>query len=676
MRKNSVYSCLLFFSTIVFFVVTPNLCFAEKKTAHVNLFIGTAGDNGQVDPAACIPYGMVRVCPDSDPRSHVGYDYEIAKISGFSVNRVSGIGCGGAGGIISVKPSKKSTTLSINKDYESASPGYYTAMLDNGVKAELTATNNVAIEKYHFPKGEEAFMFINFAASFTKILDVNYEIVSDKEIRGYVHAGNTCDHGAYKLYFSLTTSKPFNAISKNERDVELSFGNKGKNSVEVRVALSSIDKETARKENDAVKKQTLEQIKKQAANAWEKVLSRIDIGTKNNEEKTLFYTSLYRTFLSPAKVTSIDGRYLGTDGIVREKEDFTYYGCWSIWDTYRTKFPLITLLDAESMRNFSNSLCKLFVNGKADWATPFESTPTVRTEHSIVVILDAYRKGIPGIHLEEAYEGMKKEMDNLPTNRPDQTMETCMDWWAMAQIAEILGKTDDAEYYSTKSKNMFKETWNKDFKNIDDSFARMRDNGLYQGTRWQYRWALPQYLDYMIESVGKEDLSRQLNYYFDNNLFNQSNEVGLHAPYIFNLLGEYSKTQKNVRRMIGDDIKHLYGGNAEYPTPYVGKAFKVGVKGFMPEMDEDDGAMGGWYVLSTIGLFPLMIGEPWYEITSPFFDNIKITLDNGVAIQIKTVNRKSPDDLIKQIKFNNNLISDFKINHNELVKGGILEIEY
>ena len=676
MKKNAVHSSLLIFFTVAFFVVSPYFCFAEKKTKLVNLFIGTAGDNGQVDPAACIPYGMVRVCPDSDPRSHVGYDYEIAKISGFSVNRVSGIGCGGAGGNLSVKPSLKNTTISIDKNQESAIPGYYSASLDNGVKAELTATNNVAIERYSFPKGNEAFMSINFAASFTKVLDVNYEIVSDKEIRGYIHAGNTCDHGAYKLFFNLTTSKPFVAVSQNKTDLELSFGNKTDKNVEVRIALSAIDKETARIENTNVEKQSFESIKKQADKLWEKTLSKIDVETKNNEEKTLFYTSLYRTFLSPANVTSIDGRYLGTDGIVREKEDFTYYGCWSIWDTYRTKFPLIALLDAKSMRNFANSLCKLFVYGKEDWATPFESTPTVRTEHSIVVILDAYRKGIPGIHLEEAYEGMKKEMAKLAVNRPDQAMETCMDWWVMAQIAEILGKTDDAEFYASKSKNKFMETWNKDFKNIDDSFTRMRDNGLYQGTRWQYRWALPQYIDYMAESVGKEELSRQLNYYFENNLFNQSNEVGLHAPYIFNLLGEYGKTQKNVRRMIGDDIKHLYGGNAEYPTPYIGKAFKVDVKGFMPEMDEDDGAMSAWYVFSSVGLFPLMIGEPWYEITSPLFDNIKIALDNGNKVQIKTVNRKSPNDLIKSVKFNKSYLSDFRIDHNELIKGGILELEY
>ncbi len=176
--------------------------------------------------------------PDSDPRSHAGYDYDITKISGFSVNRISGIGCSGAGGNISIKPSLKETELYLDKNYEMAMPGYYITSLDNGVKAEFTATNNVAFEQYHYPIWKEALMSINFAASFTKVLDVKYEIVSDSEIQGYIQAGNTCDHGAYKLYFNLTTSRPFTVKSRTEREAELSFGSEGLKPVEVRVALS------------------------------------------------------------------------------------------------------------------------------------------------------------------------------------------------------------------------------------------------------------------------------------------------------------------------------------------------------------------------------------------------------------------------------------------------------
>lgn len=679
MRINKIYHLTVI---ILFFTLFTNISavFAQKvktKSEYVRLFMGTAGDNGQVDPAACVPYGMVRVSPDSDPRNHAGYDYDVYKISGFSVNRISGIGCSGAGGNISIKPAKKNAEVSMDKALEDAYPGYYTVTLDNKIKAEFTATNNIAIERYHYLMWKEAHMTMDFASSFTKVLDSKYEIISDNEIQGYIHAGNTCDHGAYKLYFNINVSKPFKVEAKHEHEVELSFKTDEFRPVEVRIALSPISAEAAKMENEKIKDITFDQAKKQAADAWENILSRVEVKKGDETDRILFYTSLYRVFLSPANVTSSDGKFLATDGKVYPKEDFTYYSCWSIWDTYRTKFPLITLLDPKSMRDFANSLCNLYVYGKKDWATQFESTPTVRTEHSIVVLLDAYKKGIQGINLEKAYEGMKKEMENLPTNRPDLLLESCMDWWAMGQIAEILGKSEDAKHYSNKAKDTFIQTWNKEFKDIDDSFAKMRDNGLYQGTRWQYRWALPQFLDEMTGSLGgKEKLIEQLDYFFENNLFNQGNEVGIHAPFIFNRLGQYDKAQKNVSRIIKEDLEHRYGGNAEYPTPYKGKPFKLDTKGYMPEMDEDDGTMSAWYVFSSIGLYPLVVGEPWYEISSPLHDEINIRLDNGKKLSIKTKNRKTPDMTIKQVKFNGNIISDFRINHNDLIKGGSLELEY
>lgn len=205
-------------------LVNAGIVQADKKSKYVNLFIGTAGDNGQVDPAACVPYGMVRICPDSDPRSHVGYDYDVNNISGFSINRISGIGCGGAGGNLSLKPAGKYSKVSINKATEVAEPGYYSVSTYDPVKAEFTATNNVAIERYYYARGAEAFMTLNIGSSFSKVLDANYKVVSPKEIQGYIHSTNTCDHGAYKLYFNITVNKPFTVVSEDKHILELSFG--------------------------------------------------------------------------------------------------------------------------------------------------------------------------------------------------------------------------------------------------------------------------------------------------------------------------------------------------------------------------------------------------------------------------------------------------------------------
>lgn len=661
---------------LLFFLLSNKFSLIGSNSKYVDLFIGTAGDNGQVDPAACVPYGMVRIAPDCKPRSHSGYDYEITKISGFSINRISGIGCDGAGGNLTLCPALKSVDLEMDKSTEKAIPGYYTVKLDNGVKAEFTATNNVAIERFSYPKGKKKSLTIDFYTSFGGMLGAKYQIVTSNEIKGYIHSKNTCGHGAYKLYFHITSDKDFLVENRSERYLEILYSGTKAETVELRIALSPINEETAKKENELTFALTFEQIKKQAEREWNDMLSRIEIdGSK--EEKILFYTSLYRVFLSPADVTSWNGRYLGTNGKIYNKTDFIYYSSWSMWDTYRTKFPLITLIDANRMRDISASLCKLYVNGKRDWATKYESTPTVRTEHSATVILDAYKKGITDIDLEEVYESIKKEVESLPMNRPDQIMESCIDIWTLGEIAGILNKYAEAEYYAQKAKKIFIETWSQYFKDIDDSFAKMRDSGLYQGTRWQYRWALPQYLDIMKESVGGEEkLAEELDYFFANYLNNQGNEPGLHAPFIFNRLHEPFKTQKYVTRILHEETPHIYGGNAEYPEPVIGKVFRNHPVGYLPEMDEDDGTMSAWYVFSTIGLFPLVVGEPYYELTSPSFDNTVIRLDNANIVQIKTKGRKSMCDPVKEVRFNSILLPEYQIDHNELIKGGVLEFIY
>lgn len=642
-------------------LVLSFLLFAQIISAdnakYVDLFIGTAGDNGQVDPAACLPYGMVRIAPDCKPRSHSGYDYNNTEISGFSINRISGIGCDGAGGNLSIRPAKKENKLNLIKATEKAVPGYYSVALDNGVKTEFTATNNIALERFYFPKGVDKHLTFDFYTSFGGMVAAEYEIVSPNEIKGYIHSKNTCGHGAYKLYFHIMSNKDFLVTNRADRFLEVKYPSHKAETVELRIAISPISFDTAKSENLLLEKCSFDQIRKNAYRQWDELLSKLNIKA-TKEEKVLFYTSMYRVFLTPANVTSFDGKYLGTNGKIYDKTDFTYYSSWSMWDTYRTKFPLIALLDADKMNDIAASLCKLYVNGKKDWATNSESTPTVRTEHSATVILDAYRKGITNYDLMEAYENIKEDVEALPMNRPDQALETCIDIWTLSEIAEILGISVDAEYYKGKARDVFMTTWHNEFKVVDDSFSKMRDNGLYQGTRWQYRWALPQYLDIMVLSKGsRSNMVLELEHFFDKYLNNQGNEPGLHAPYIFNRLNEPHKTQKYVTRILHEETPHIYGGNAEYPEPVFGKVFRLAPVGYLPEMDEDDGTMSAWYVFSSMGIFPLVVGEPWYELTSPSYDYISMQLANNSKLEIKTKGRKNRSDLIKEIRFNNTPIN-------------------
>lgn len=652
--------------------MTPSVA---QNTKYVNLFIGTSGDNGQVAPGAAAPFGMVCVCPDNDPRSHAGYDYAVTKVSGISVNRLSGVGCSGGGGNLRIRPVAPSQELHIKKSREKATPGYYSTAFTNGIKTELTATNAMAVERYKFPRSLPTALWIDFASTFEDVATCHYKRISETCIEGYVQAKNVCGHGRYKLYFSLNTSHPFQLEEQKQTTACLTFGKKVR-SVEVRIGLSALSSELASWECARWEKMDFEDVKSRTADQWEKQLSAIDVKGGRKDDRVIFYTSLYRTYLSPADVSSPDGAYLGTDGKVYISEDFRYYSNWSLWDTFRTKFPLLVLTEPAKMRDMATSLIHLYATGKKDWSTGFESTPTVRTEHTVILLLDAYRKGITNLDFRKGYAGMKQEMERLPMRSPDQKMESAYDLWAMARIAEIIGEKADSEQYRQRSVSLFEETWKKEFMNVTPAFEVMKNNGLYQGTRWQYRWAAPQYIDKMIEWVGQDSLRSQLTYFFDHHLYNQGNEPDIHVPYLFNRLGAPEKTQQIVRSLMTEPMIHKYGGNSEFKTPYLGKAFKNAPEGYSPEMDEDDGTMSAWYVFGAMGFYPLLVGDEYYDLTSPLFDRVLLRLTNGNVLTIQTEGRKKKDAPIKSIHFNGKKIADYRISHNELIKGGELIYNY
>ena len=667
-NRSRWYALLL----VVLSIMTPSVA---QNTKYVNLFIGTSGDNGQVAPGAAAPFGMVCVCPDNDPRSHAGYDYAVTKVSGISVNRLSGVGCSGGGGNLRIRPVAPSQELHIKKSREKATPGYYSTAFTNGIKTELTATNAMAVERYKFPRSLSAALWIDFASTFEDVATCHYKRISETCIEGYVQAKNVCGHGCYKLYFSLNTSQPFQLEEQKETTACLTFGKKVR-SVEVRIGLSALSSELASWECARWEKMDFEDVKSRTADQWEKQLSAIDVKGGKKDDRVIFYTSLYRTYLSPADVSSPDGAYLGTDGKVYISEDFRYYSNWSLWDTFRTKFPLLVLTEPAKMRDMATSLIHLYATGKKDWSTGFESTPTVRTEHAVILLLDAYRKGITNLDFRKGYAGMKQEMERLPMRSPDQKMESAYDLWAMAKIAEIIGEKADSEQYRQRSVSLFEETWKKEFMNVTPAFEVMKNNGLYQGTRWQYRWAAPQYIDKMIEWVGQDSLRLQLTYFFDHHLYNQGNEPDIHVPYLFNRLGAPEKTQQIVRSLMTEPMIHKYGGNSEFKTPYLGKAFKNAPEGYSPEMDEDDGTMSAWYVFGAMGFYPLLVGGEYYDLTSPLFDRVLLRLTNGNVLTIQTEGRKKKDAPIKSIHFNGKKIADYRISHNELIKGGELIYNY
>jgi len=667
MRKAILAAAILWCATL-----------SADNTRHVDLFMGSAGDHGQVTPAAQYPLGMISICPDSGLKNrHGGYDYESPRITGISVNRISGVGGDGTGGNLSILPAPLGTHVEIVKGTEMAEPGYYQADLNNGVRIRLTATPNTAFEQYIFAEGTDKVLSVDFNSAIDpRRSECSFEQVSANSFKGWVRTSSTCNFGAYKLWFCMRTDIPFRVEKKDATTAQLRFP-EGTKKVQVTIALSPIDTETAGTELTVnslkyTSEQNFNAARQNARKAWQDILDRVDVYGSTKEQKVLFYTSMYRLFLSPMAASSYNGKYRGTDGQVHDCLGWNYYSSWSMWDTYRTKFPMIAILHPEAMTDICRSLVSLFQTGKKNWATMDECVPTVRTEHSQVVLIDAWSKGIRGFDMAEAFEGIEKEYteglvpgsrQGLTRNSPDQRMETIYDLWAIGRIAEAIGRQDASAKYSQESRELFETVWKNEFMTITDQFELMRRNGLYQGTRWQYRWAVPVYSEQMCQWHGKDTLADELEEFFSRHLFNQGNEPDIQTPFMFNLFGRPEKTDSLVHALLTDDnMVHLYGGNAEYPEPYIGRAFRDAVDGYALEMDEDDGAMSAWYMFCQMGFYPVCVGSDSYELFTPLFTKIKMNLPGGKL----TIRRLCPEGKTGKIFVDGKPLDGRTITHSQL----------
>lgn len=648
---------------------------------YVNLFMGTAGDHGQLSPSASLPFGMVKLGPETDPTNHSGYDYNAEKIEGFTHNRMEGVGCVGAGGNILIKPgvgTPDTSSTAYQKSGEKAALGYYEVVLGETapIKSELTVTNATGWHRYTFPDAEEAWLMIDLSASHEEFIEETHTLVDKQEISGSVSAYTVCkqNKGKYRLYFNLEVDQPIDSVAQQGHRLFLFFSPQKSAAVNVKVSLSTISPEQAKRDRSVeVGNRTFEAIKQAAAAQWEAKLSKIQVEGKE-EYKNLFYTNLYRSYLAPYNITSTDHTYRGSDGEVYQAEGFTYYHGWSIWDNFRTQLPLLTIIEPEVMRDICQSLVALYQQGKYNWASPTEPFPTVRTEHASIVLLDAYRKGITGFDLAAIYPYLVQELDSLPYTSPDNVLETSYDYWALSEIAGILGKQEDQGQYLAKAKE-YKKTWRNKFMVMDEQSDIMHEDGLYEGTLWQYRWFVPWDVPGMMEMMGgKEAFTKQLTYFFEQELYNHGNQPDIQAPFLFHYSNTPWKSQEYVNRILTKDITQWYGTHKKWSEPYVGRIYQNDSKGYLSEMDDDAGTMSAWYVLAAMGLYPMNVGEPVYCLTTPIFPRVSIAVAAGQQFTIEAPNADSSQIYLQAAKLNGETMPIYQIGHKDIVEGGDLNL--
>lgn len=619
---------------------------------------------------------------------------------------------------------------------EKAKAGYYSVLLDDyDVNAELSATKRAGIIRFTYPQSDSSRIQIDLARRVGGTSTEQYiKIENSNTISGWMKCtpegggwGNGEGKANYQVFFWCQFSKPLldygvwsanipdEQVRLRENVVSEAYQNfiseapiyksvqemKGKHlgfytnfktskneKVILKAGISFVSVEGARKnlEND-IPHWNLDRVVKETDRLWEDALSVVNVEGGSVRDKEIFYTALYRTMLDPRDYSDCSGEYTGIDNIIHQKKDFTYRTIFSGWDVFRSQFPLQTIINPDLVNDEINSLIEMAdLSGRKyypRWEFLNSYTGCMLGNPAVSIVVDAYNKGIRDYDIEKAFAYTKNSVDifgNQPLgytpNDISKTLEYAYNDWCVGKLAESLGKNILAKEYITRSMN-YKNIWNEEImwfrakdKNgvwLDWEGKTVHGQGCTESNPYQQGWFVPHDLAGLTELMkGKKNMQEELMAFFNktpdnfnwNDYYNHANEPVHHVPFIFNELGLPHLTQKWTRKI----CKNAYGTD-EY-----------GLCG-----NEDVGQMSAWYVLAAIGIHPICPGDNKYQITSPVFKKIEILLDDkyysGKKFTIVAQNNSDEYVYIGSLKLNGEELKRRWISHEEIVNGGILEME-
>ena len=505
--------------------------------------------------------------------------------------------------------------------------------------------------------------------------------------------------------------------------------------VGVRYGISYIDVEQAKKNlQREIAAYDVNVVAKAAKEAWNQTLGKIEIEGGSEDDKTIFYTSLYRCYERPICISE-DGRYYSAyDGKVHDDEGRPFYVDDWIWDTYRATHPLRSMIETELEGNIIQSYLLMAEQMGTNWMPTFPEitgdSRRMNSNHGVAAVIDAYRKGVRGFDLEKAYEACRagieektlipwsakpagwlddfyKEHGYIPALRPGEketvpnvsiwekrqpvavTLGTAYDQWCLSQIAQELGKNEEATHYlkcSYNYRNLFNpETRFFHPKDKDGKFITPMDyrydGGLGardyydENNGYIYRWDVQHNVADLISLIGgNEVFTAALDSMFNTPLgmskwqfysflpdhtgnvgmFSMANEPSMHIPYLYNYAGKPWMTQKRVRTLLDQWFRNDL----------------MGVPG-----DEDGGGLASFVVFSQMGFYPVTPGMPSYNIGSPVFSHVKMTLSNGKTFEIRANNASDENKYIQSARLNGKPLDQAWFTHEDIQNGGVLELE-
>lgn len=657
------------FSVCVLLILSSQqFVYAQSRSSLTNVFLGSSGDHGQMSPAASSPFHQMSIAPQTYPTLHMGYEYLAKEILGFTHNRFEGVGCKGSGGLILVKPflGGQDDQQPLLKVTEQADPGFYEIGLKNKIKAAFAVDQNFGIHEYSFPKGKKG-LSIDLAHAFNGAFVSNtYDIDAKGMLSGSVRARTTCGVGIYTIHYAIKVSSSHIWEGKgNQLTLHLEENSE---KVTIQIAFSAVSVQKAVETLLHNADRSYSDVRNASQQQWDTYLSHIEVKGDPEREK-LFYSLFYRTLQSPYQTSEADGQYAGTDGKMHSAKGKRYHG-WAIWDNYKTQLPLLEMLYPQLYQDVVSSISDLYRYGKYDFAGPNEPANSVRTEHAAVVLLDARNKGYD-IHFDAVKDSLISDTARFDFSKPDKALEAAYDMWAMGQLFDKKGT-----HYAQRA-GSYKTVWQKEFKDLSrNDVDRMSARNMYQGTIRQYRWNVPFDIGGLVDLAGgKKAFTEQLDEFFDEHYFNRANEPDMQSPTLYYASEKPWKYQSLVHQLAVDTvIQYYFNDNSRGIDPFIDRIYKNEPKAYIRTMDDDAGAMSGWFVLTALGLHQPVIGHPVYYLSVPLFPEINLRRADN-TLQIRVHNFGSQNKYIAGVRLNGKDIKRLWLSHEEISRGGLLEIE-
>jgi len=676
---------------------------------YVNPFIGT-GFHGHTYPGATTPFGMVQLSPDTRAGNWdacAGYHYSDTTIDGFSHTHLSGTGCADLADIL-FHPTTREIVIHdgecvlqpyfFSHDDERASCGYYAVTLpDVNIGVELTAAPRTGVHRYTFAGKGPRRVIVDLLHTVT---EEKIDLCELRRTAPYELAGMRRTQGWVPdqyVFFAARFSEPFADVQLlGDKQAVLTFAPDVR-TLTIAVGLSSVSVENARMNSLAeVPELDFDAVYARAVGQWRKALGDIVVEGGSRDEMTNFYTAQYHTKLTPNLMSDVNGEYRRHDQTVaRMPEGESYYSTFSLWDTFRAWNPLQTLVDTALVNDMIRSMLDMYDStGELPiWPLASGETGTMIGYHAVSVIADAYLKGIRGYDADKALEAMirssninKKGSDyytvqgyipsNIKRESVSCTLEYAYDDWAIARMAQAMGRDDVFGEYARRALNYVNVfdgstcffrgrqsdgNWSAPF----EEFATGRD--YTEATPWHYRFFVPHDVNGLIQLFGsREAFIREMDRLFtlesDEMQLDVSDVTGLmgqyahgnepshHMAYLYNYVGQPWKTQELTRRLLHE----MYA-----PTP-------EGIIG-----NEDCGQMSAWYVFSSLGFYPVCPGSNEFALTAPQFPKAVVRLANGRTLTV-TADNPRRSVYIASVTLDGKPIDRNYITYDELMQGGEL----